>query len=73
MSDVSLELLQQMVQRVLDSQRETRGDVREIKTRLGRLQGDVASLHVFLAEQSVRLDRFADRLERLERLDITDA
>jgi hypothetical protein len=38
---VSLELLQQMVQRVLDSQRETREDVREIKTRLGRLESDV--------------------------------
>jgi hypothetical protein len=62
--DVSLDLLQQMVQRMLDSQRETREDEREIKTRLGRLGSDVASLHVFLAEQSVRLDRFSDRLER---------
>ncbi len=67
MVDIGLELLQQMVQRVLDSQRETREDVREIKARLGRLESDVASLHVFLAEQSVRLDRFADRLERVER------
>jgi hypothetical protein len=74
MPDVSLELIQQMLQRVLDSQRETREDVREIKSRLGRLEGDVANLHVFLAEQSVRLDRFADRLERVERrLDIADA
>jgi uncharacterized coiled-coil protein SlyX len=49
-------------------------DIREIKTRLGRLESNVASLHVFLAEQSVRLDRFSDRLERVERrLEIADA
>jgi hypothetical protein len=73
MVDVSLNPLQEMVQRVLDSQRETREDVREIKARLGRLESDVASLHVFLAEQSVRLDRCGDRLERVERrLEIAD-
>jgi peptidoglycan hydrolase CwlO-like protein len=44
MIDVSLDPLQQMVQRVLDSQRETREDVREIKARLGRLESEVASL-----------------------------
>ena len=63
-----------MIQTVLDSQLEMREDIREIKTRLGRLESDVASLHVFLAEQSVRLDRFGDRLERVERrLEIADA
>ena len=67
-------LLAQMIQKVLDSQLEMREDIREIKTRLGRLESDVASLHVFLAEQSVRLDRFGDRLERVERrLEIADA
>ncbi|AUB81124.1 hypothetical protein [Candidatus Thiodictyon syntrophicum] len=45
MPDASLELLMTMVQRVLDSQREVREDVREIKTRLGRLESEVASLH----------------------------
>lgn len=73
MPEGSLELLMQMVQRVLDAQRETREDVREIKTRLGRLESDVASLHVFLAEIPVRMDRFGDRLERVERrLEIAD-
>jgi hypothetical protein len=42
-----------MVQKVPDAQRESREDIREIKTRLGRLESDVASLHVFLAEQSI--------------------
>ena len=71
MPEASLELL---VQRVLDAQRETREDVREIKTWLGRLESDVARLHVFLAELSVRMDRFGDRLEGVERrLEIADA
>ena len=51
----------------------TREDIREIKTRLGRLESEVANLHGFLAEQSIRLDRFGDRLERVERrLEIAD-
>ena len=68
MAEPGLKSLKQMVQRVLDSQHETREDVREIKTRLGRLESEVANLHGFLAEQSIRLDRFRDRLERVERL-----
>ncbi len=67
MAELNLELLMQMVQKVLDNQREMREDMREIKSRLGRLESDVAGLHGFLAEQSIRLDRFGDRLERVER------
>jgi hypothetical protein len=74
MSEITLEPLGQMVQRVLDNQREGREDLREVKTRIGRLEADVANLHVATAEQSVRLDRVIDRLERIERrLDLTDA
>ena len=62
----SLELLTQLMQKVWDSQRETREDIREIKARLGRLEADIANNHGFLAEQSVLLDRFSDRLERVE-------
>jgi hypothetical protein len=51
MADPNLEWLMPMVQRVLDNQREMREDVREIKTRLGRLETDVANLHVFIAER----------------------
>ena len=57
MPEASLALLMQMVQKVqkvLDAQRESREGIREIKTRLGRLESEVARLHVFLAEQSVR-------------------
>ena len=54
MPDASLELLMTMVQRVLDSQREAREDVREIKTRLGRLESEVASLHAHSMPPAVR-------------------
>ncbi len=53
----------QMVQKVLDSQGEMREDIREIKSRLGRLQSDVAGLHSFLAEQPIRMDRVERRVE----------
>jgi hypothetical protein len=43
MAEPNLELLMQLMQRVLDSQRETREDIRKIKTRLGRLESDLAS------------------------------
>jgi len=73
MPEPSMERLMQMIHRVLDSQRETREDIREMKTRLGRLESEVANLHGFLAEQLIRLDRFSDRLERVERrLEIAD-
>jgi hypothetical protein len=65
MPEPTLDLLMQMVQRVLDSQRETREDIREVKVRIGRLESEVASLHSFLAEQSIH------RVER--RLDLTES
>ena len=37
MPEPSLELLMQLMQKVLDNQREMREDIREIKNRLGRL------------------------------------
>ena len=74
MSEINLELLGVMVQKVLDNQRETREDIREIKNRLGRLEMDLASLHVFIAEQSVRMDRFDAWHERVERrLELTES
>lgn len=67
MAEPSLELLMQMVQKVLDGQRDLREDMREVKARMGRLETDVAQLHVYMAEQSTRLDRVSERLERMER------
>lgn len=44
MPEPSLELLMQMVQKVLDTQREIREDVREIKHRLTSLESAVAGI-----------------------------
>ena len=67
MLEASHEPPMELMQKIMDSQRETREDVREIKARLGRLETEIASQHGFLAEQSIRLDRFSDRLECVER------
>jgi hypothetical protein len=74
MSETTLDLSMQIVQRVLDSQIETREDIHEVKASIGRLESGVASLQSFLAEQSVRLDRFSDRPARVERrLELTES
>ncbi len=44
MPEPNLDLLKEVVQRVLASQEETREDLREIKSRIGRLEGGVANL-----------------------------
>jgi predicted nucleic acid-binding Zn-ribbon protein len=46
---------------------ETREDVREVKNRIGSLEREVAQIHVKLAEQSGRIDRLVERVERIER------
>jgi len=48
MPEPSLELLMEMVRKVLDSQQEKREDMREIKARLGRLESDIAALSMYL-------------------------
>lgn len=50
------------------------GDMREVKTRIGRLETGMADLQVQLAEHSVRFDRISARLDRIEkRLDLVDS
>ena len=46
---------------------ESREDVREVKNRVGSLEREVAQVHVKLAEQSGRIDRLVERVERIER------
>jgi len=53
---------------------ETREDVREIKVRVGAIEREGAQIHVKIAEQSERIDRLTDRVERIERrLDLAEA
>jgi hypothetical protein len=71
MAEPSLELLQAMVQRVLDSTARIEGSQKEIIQRLERLTAD---LHVDFAAQSIRMDHINDRLTRIEtRLGLVDA
>ena len=49
-------------------------DMREVKTRLGLLEGQYASLSGQYASLSVRLDRLDERVARIERrLELADA
>ncbi|MDN5849622.1 MAG: hypothetical protein L0H63_08255, partial [Nitrococcus sp.] len=52
---------------------ELREDLREVKTRRGQLEHDIAHVHVALAEQSSRIDRLVSRTDRIERrLELAD-
>jgi len=81
MPDVSLEMLQAMVQRVLDGQKEQREDLREIKGRLTALElgqaaikRDIAASAESDARIQGQLDRLGDRVERIERrLNLVDS
>ncbi|HJQ56035.1 MAG TPA: hypothetical protein VJ890_03975 [Vineibacter sp.] len=67
MADPSLELLQAMVQRVLDSVVRLESGQSEIIHRVGHLERETANLHQAYAAQSVRLDNISERLSRIER------
>ena len=74
MAEANLELIQTMFQRLIDSQRETREDIRELKERmvgvelgLAGVRRDLAGLSEADAHLRVALDRQGDRLERIER------
>jgi predicted nuclease with TOPRIM domain len=66
MVEVSLEMLQAMVQRLLDGQAELKSDVIEVKERLGLIEGQYASL-------SRRVDRIGGDVDQIKRrLDLVD-
>lgn len=44
-----------------------REDMREVKSRLGHLEEQTASMHVLYASLSGRIDRLDQRIERIER------
>jgi hypothetical protein len=78
MAEVSLEMLQAMLQRLLDDNAILRADVRELKQRTGVLERQVGALTGNEAEHyaslSVRLDGVGSRLERIERrLELVEA
>lgn len=64
MADVSLDMIQAMVQRVLDGQSLLREDMSDVKRRLTSLEMSVAQIHADFVGQSMRIGR---------RLEIADA
>jgi hypothetical protein len=73
MAEPTLELLPQMVQRVLDSQKMLREDNRQIRRRLSRMEHALLALqraHVDRLERETdvqdQIDEMSTRLERLE-------
>jgi hypothetical protein len=74
MVEVSLEMIQVMLQRVLDGQSLLREDMADVKRRLSSMEMSIAQIHADFAGQSMRIDRRESRLERIDRrLDLADA
>jgi hypothetical protein len=78
MAEPTLEMLMAMMQRTLDTQRETAGDIRDMKLRLTSIErqlgSNAASESEHYASVMGRMDRFDDRLGRVaRRLEIGDA
>jgi hypothetical protein len=78
MVEVTLEMLGQMVQRVLDSQREISADLRELKSRMTDVERQLgrnsATETEHYASVMGRIDRFEERIDRVERrLNLEDA
>lgn len=81
MVEPSFELIQAMLQKVLDGQREHSNDFREVKLRLGELQSSVAGLRrdqaldaEVSAHPQAQFDRLREEVDRIKRrLDLADA
>ena len=67
MTEVSLEMIQRMVQKVLDSQGTIVDALNDLKTRVTSMEAQAAALHGDFAGQSARMDKIEVRLARIER------
>lgn len=68
-----LELVLEMLRRMQSDLREVKETLREVVRRLGHLEQTVAQIPGIQAEHSVRVDRLAERVERIEsRLDLRE-
>lgn len=67
MADVTLEMVLELQRRALDELREVRATLREHTQRLARIEAGAAHAHVAQVEESARIDRLAERIERIER------
>jgi phage host-nuclease inhibitor protein Gam len=71
--NVSLEMLMELLQRVQQEIREIKDLQRETLRRMNRIEQAHAHAAVTSAEQEARLDRLAERIDRIEqRLELRD-
>lgn len=74
MTDETANLILEHLRALRTGQDGLREDIREVKTRLGLVEQQMATLGHMYAAVSLRLDRVEGRLDRIERrLDLTDA
>ena len=73
MADGSSDLIIEILRRIQSDVAELKADNREIKIRLGSLEGQMAHL-IQMAEISTRMDRRDEQMDRvLRRLELTEA
>ena len=73
MTEESENLVLEMLRRIRASQERMELDIQDIKTRMTSLEITVAQMGTQFAAQSLRMDRFEERLARIERrLDLVD-
>jgi len=60
-------LILQILKNIQNEQANSRYSINSLLSRMGNVETELANLHGMLAEQSVRMDRFSDRVERIER------
>ena len=66
MTEVNLEFISRQLDRVLVEMRALRQDVSDLKTRMTTLEGAIGLLVTQIATLNNRIDRFEQRIERLE-------
>jgi hypothetical protein len=65
--------MDEKVDRVIEGQSDIGRRMTSLEERVGRMQAELASIHGDFAGQSLRMDRFDQRRERIERrLDLTE-
>ena len=74
MTDPSDNLVLEHLRHIRAAVDDVRSELRELKTRVGRMEVNIAQLHEQGAEHSVRMDKIDGRLDRIERrLQLQDA
>ncbi|MBA4748136.1 MAG: hypothetical protein H2056_05430 [Sphingopyxis sp.] len=72
--NVSNELLYEVLKRIQQDVSDIKGDISHLQTRATAVDEHIGGLFITVSGNNNRLDKVAERLERIEkRLDLTDA